>query len=323
MGNTSVVPVTQNNHTSDRPEPTSTVMDSSSARLMRLATYASVSVALTLICAKLVAWYATDSVSIFSTLIDSLLDGAASVISLVAVRHALEPADREHRFGHGKAESLAGLAQSAFICGSAVFLLLEAGERLLHPREVANLDIGFLVMAVSIVLTVLLVAFQRYVIARTGSVAIAADSLHYKMDILVNFGVVGSLIIVSQLGWLWADPVIAVVIAGYIIYGAWSIAAASLQVLMDQELPDDERMKIRDIALAHPDVLGIHDLRTRSSGLSIFIQLHLELDGDMALMRAHNIADEVEDSIMEAYPHAEVITHQDPEGIDEATPVFR
>ncbi|MBT5353275.1 MAG: CDF family cation-efflux transporter FieF, partial [Rhodospirillales bacterium] len=112
-------------------------------------------------------------------------------------------------------------------------------------------------------------------------------------------------------------------IAGYIIFGAWSIAKASLQVLMDHELPDDERLKIRDIALAHPDVDGVHDLRTRSSGQSIFIQLHLELDGDMTLLRAHDIADEVEASIMAAYPNAEVITHQDPEGIDEAIPVFR
>jgi ferrous-iron efflux pump FieF len=318
LGNAPVVPVTEIHS----PEAHVT-MDAASARLMRLATYASVSVAVVLICAKLVAWYATDSVSVFSTLIDSLLDGAASMVSLLAVRHALEPADKEHRFGHGKAESLAGLAQSAFICGSAVFLLMEAGERLLHPRDIANLDIGFLVMGISIVLTGVLVSFQRYVVARTGSVAIAADSLHYKMDVLVNFGVIGSLAIVSQLGWLWADPVIAVVIAGYIIHGAWSIASASLQVLMDQELPDDERLKIRDIALAHSDVHGIHDLRTRSSGLSIFIQLHLELDGDMTLMRAHEIADEVEDSIMVAYPNAEVITHQDPEGIDEPVPVFR
>jgi len=295
----------------------------SSARLMRLATYASVSVAVTLICAKLVAWYATDSVSIFSTLIDSLLDGGASMVNLLAVRHALEPADREHRFGHGKAESLAGLAQSAFICGSAVFLLIEAGERFVNPRDITNLDIGFLVMAVSIVLTGILVSFQRYVVMRTGSLAIEADSLHYRMDILVNISVVGSLIIVSQMGWLWVDPVIAVAIAGYIIFGAWSIAKASLQVLMDHELPDDERLKIRDIALAHPDVDGVHDLRTRSSGQSIFIQLHLELDGDMTLLRAHDIADEVEASIMAAYPNAEVITHQDPEGIDEAIPVFR
>ncbi len=310
--------MTETDHRHELRETT----DAASARLMRLATYASVSVAVILICAKLGAWYATDSVSIFSTLIDSLLDGAASLVNLLAVRHALEPADREHRFGHGKAESLAGLAQSAFICGSAVFLLMEAGERFVHPREIANLDIGFAVMAISIVLTLILLGFQRYVVRRTGSIAIAADSLHYRMDVLVNLGVVGSLIVVSQFGWLWVDPAIAVVIAGYIFFGAWSIARESLQVLMDRELPDEDRVKIREIAMAHDDVKGVHDLRTRSSGQSIFIQLHLELDGDMTLIRAHDIADEVEDSIMDAFPNAEVITHQDPEGVDETITVF-
>lgn len=295
----------------------------STARLLRLATYASVSVAAVLILAKLGAWFATESVSILSTLIDSFLDAAASLINLFAVRHALEPADREHRFGHGKAESLAGLAQAAFICGSALFLLIEAGDHFLRPREIGNPGIAFGVMAVSILLTVLLIGFQRYVVRRTGSVAISADSLHYQMDILVNLSVVGSLVLVVHFGWLWADPVIAVLIAGYIVYGAWSIARSSLHILMDHELPDEDRQKIREISTSHPDVVGIHDLRTRSSGLNVFIQLHLELHGDMTLIRAHEIADEVEDSIMAAFPNAEVITHQDPEGIDESVAVFR
>ena len=302
---------------------TTATNNDANARLIKLATYASVSVAVVLIVAKLGAWLATDSLSILSTLIDSLLDAAASLINLFAVRHALEPADREHRFGHGKAESLAGLAQSAFICGSALFLLIEAADHFVRPREIANVDIGFVVMGVSIVLTIILVGFQRYVVQRTKSVAISADSLHYKMDILVNVGVVISLAMVMYMGWLWADPVIAIIIAGYIVYGAWSIANASLQILMDHELPDEDRAKIRAISIAHPDVAGIHDLRTRSSGLNVFIQVHLELDGDMTLVRAHEIADEVEESIMAAFPNAEVITHQDPEGIDESVAVFR
>ncbi len=294
-----------------------------SARLMRLATYAAVSVASVLVAAKFYAWMVTESVSLLSTLIDSLLDVAASAINLLAVRHALEPADKEHRFGHGKAESLAGLAQSAFITGSALFLFIEAGERLFKPKGIQHTDLGYWVMGLSIILTLLLVGFQRYVVSKTQSTAISADSLHYKMDILVNIGVIISLFLVSRMGWQWADPAIAVLIALYIVHGAWEIANDSLDVLMDRELNDDDRRAIRELALKHEDVHGVHDMRTRSSGQQIFIQLHLELDGDLPLLRAHEIADAVEADIMTAFPNAEVIIHQDPEGIEEDIPVFR
>ena len=160
-----------------------------SARLMRLATYASVSVASVLIVAKVIAWVMTDSMSLLSTLVDSFLDVLASLVNLYAVKHALEPADAEHRFGHGKAEPLAGLAQAAFIGGSSVFLLLQATERMINPRPIANLETGIGVMGFAIVLTLALVIFQRYVVKKTGSVAISADSLHYQSDLLVNVGV--------------------------------------------------------------------------------------------------------------------------------------
>jgi len=297
--------------------------DPESARLMRIATVASVSVASVLVATKFGAWLLTDSVSLLSTMIDSLLDAAASMINLIAVKHALEPADREHRFGHGKAESLAGLAQAAFIAGSAVFLVLQAGERLFNPQAIARTELGYAVMVFSIVLTVLLVGFQRYVVRRTGSIAIGADSLHYQMDVLVNLGVIGSLAVVANFGLLWVDPFVAIVIAGYILHGAWHLGHDALQVLMDRELPDDERLRIREIALAHPEVSNLHDLRTRTSGLQMFVQMHLEMNGDISLYRAHEIADEVEASIMEAFPNAEVIVHQDPEGIEEDIPVFR
>jgi ferrous-iron efflux pump FieF len=299
------------------------VMSDQAARLMRLATYASVSVACVLIAAKFMAWMSTESVSLLSTLIDSLLDAAASLINLIAVRHALEPADREHRFGHGKAESLAGLAQSAFITGSAAFLFIEAGERLFNPRDIHNTELGYIVMALSIVLTLCLVMFQRYVISKTNSVAIMADSMHYRMDILVNIGVVISLALVSFLGWQWIDPVIAVLIAGYIVYGAWSIAKESMHVLMDHELPDEDREKIRGIAVSHSSVHGVHDMRTRTSGLNIFIQLHLELDGEISLTEAHKIADAVEILINAEYPTADVLIHQDPTGIKEKIVTFQ
>jgi len=323
MENTTAFPVTQAMEPQPVIEVKNDVMSPESARLMRIATYAAVSIATVLVVAKLVAWMATESVSLLSTLIDSLLDVAASAVNLLAVRHALEPADREHRFGHGKAESLAGLAQSAFITGSAVFLFIEASDRFFKPRDIENTDIGFFVMGMSILLTLVLVGFQRYVVKHTRSTAIKADSVHYQMDVLVNLGVIVSLVLVSHVGWQWADPAIAVLIAVYIVRGAWEIARDSLDVLMDRELCDEDRMKIRKLALAHEDVQGVHDMRTRSSGQQIFIQLHLELDGDMSLLRTHTIADAVEADILSAFPSAEVIIHQDPEGIDEEIPVFR
>lgn len=292
------------------------------ARLMRLATYAAVGVAGVLILAKFVAWFMTDSVSLLSTLIDSLLDVLASLVNLVAVRHALEPADREHRFGHGKAESLAGLAQSAFISGSAVFLFIEAGQRFLRPKAIEHTEIGLVVMVLSIVLTLILVGFQQYVVRRTSSVAIRADSLHYRMDVLVNLGVIASLVLVAQLGWMWIDPLVAVIIAGYIVHGAWEIFSEAFHILMDRELPDEDRARIREIAQSHEKVLGVHDLRTRSSGQHIFIQLHLEMDGQMSLLRAHETADEVMVKIREAFPNADILIHEDPAGVEEPKAKF-
>lgn len=287
------------------------------ARLLRLATYASVSVALFLVAAKFAAWLATDSVSLLSTLIDSFLDAGASMINLVAVRHALQPADREHRFGHGKAESLAGLAQSAFVSGSALFLVMEAGERFTRPRAIENATAGYAVMVLSIVLTLVLVAFQKYVIRRTESLAISADSMHYRMDILVNAGVILSLFLVSRFGFVFVDPLFALAISAYIFWGAWGIARTSLDVLMDRELPEEDREKILNIANSHADVLGAHDLKTRTSGLNVFIQLHLEMDSGITLCKAHVIAESVMGKLEEAYPSAEVLIHEDPEGVKE------
>ena len=190
-------------------------------------------------------------------------------------------------------------------------------------REIQNTEIGFYVMGLSIALTVLLVSFQHYVITMTNSVAIKAESLHYRMDILVNLGVVASLALVAWLGLQWIDPLVAVLIAGYIVYGAWSIAKEAMHVLMDHELPDEDRSKIQQVALSHDCVLGVHDIRTRTSGLNIFIQLHLVLDCKMTLIKAHEIADDVELLLNKEFPSAQVIIHQDPSGLKENIPVFR
>ncbi|HLY65784.1 MAG TPA: cation diffusion facilitator family transporter, partial [Chloroflexota bacterium] len=291
-------------------------------RLMRFATYASVTTAGVLIAAKVGAYLLTDSVSMLSTLLDSLLDAAASMVNLVAVRTALVPPDAEHRFGHGKAEPLAALMQSAFIAGSALFLLVEAGNRLVNPSPVRNSAVGLVVMAISILLTIVLLLFQRYVVRRTGSFAIRADFQHYFSDLLVNSAVVIALVLWREFSWSLADPLCAAAVGCYILFTAWNIARSALDLLMDRELPDADRARIRDIALSNPAVRHLHDLRTRSSGHLTFIQFHLELDGDIPLIRAHAVSDEVEQAILDAFPGAEIMIHQDPAGLPEARPGF-
>ncbi|MBV9373599.1 MAG: cation diffusion facilitator family transporter [Alphaproteobacteria bacterium] len=286
-------------------------------RLRRLATYASVAVAAVLIAAKFAAWLETGSVALLSSLVDSLLDAAASLVNLIAVRHAMTPADREHRFGHGKAEPLAVLGQSAFIIGSAMLLLAEAIRRLVSPAPVENAAAGVAVVVFSILMTIGLVSYQRYVVRRTGSIAISADELHYRSDLVLNLSVIAALILGSALDFPLLDPLFGAAIGIWIVYSAVRLARLSLFQLMDHELPDDEREKIREIAQSHPDVVAAHDLRTRVAGPTSFIQIHLEMDGAMSLIRAHEISDEVEAELRAAYPNAEVIIHQDPEGIEE------
>lgn len=284
------------------------------ARLLRIATYASVSVAAFLIIIKLIAWGRSDSVSLLATLVDSVLDAFASIINLIAVRHALTPADKEHRFGHGKAEALAGLSQSLFIAGSSVFLLLEAGQSLFSPTDIKYPFAGIAVIVISIIATLILVGFQHYVIKKTQSVAIRADALHYKSDILMNCAVILALWL-STNGLNLFDPIIGALIAGYILYSAWGIVSISLDQLMDRELSDDVRAEIKKIILSHPQAHGMHDLRTRHSGSMTFIQFHLEIEDDLTLVLAHNVSDDIEDALLKVYPGSEIIIHIDPKSV--------
>lgn len=283
------------------------------ARLLRLATYASVVTASLLIGGKLFAMLLTGSVSVMASLIDSLMDAAASLINLFAVRYSLMPADDEHRFGHGKAESLAGLAQATFIAGSALFLLLHAVDRLLNPQPLQDIGIGIAVMVFAIVATLILLAIQRYVIARTGSTAIRADSLHYFTDLLTNASIIAALVL-SLTGWQGLDPLFAIGIAFYILYSAWQIGLDAFHQLMDRELPDADRERIRQIALGHSEVRGVHDLRTYRSGQREIVQFHLELDGDLSLHAAHAVTESVTAAIRDAYPTADIVIRQDPVG---------
>ena len=282
---------------------------------MRRATTAAVSVAVLLIGLKLAAWLVTDSVSLLSSLADSLMDALASLVNLFAVRHALQPADSEHRFGHGKAEPLAGLGQAAFICASGFYLIAEAVGRLIEPQPIERGSVGLGVMVLSIIVTAALVLYQRSVVRRTDSLAIRADSLHYATDILVNAGVIVSLLLVMFVDWQAADPIVALIIAVFIIYSAVQIARQSLNHLMD-------RARIVEIALGHPQVIECHDLKTRAAGLNSFIQLHISMDGSLTLDQAHEISDTVELDLLAAFPNAEVIIHADPEGVEETRQEF-
>jgi len=297
----------------DTNSPQNTV-PAETARLLRLATYASVSVAIFLIIVKLIAWGRSDSVSLLATLVDSTLDAFASIINLIAVRHALTPADKEHRFGHGKAEALAGLSQSLFIAGSSLFLLLEAVQTLFNPTEIKHAFAGIVVMVISIIATLILVSFQHYVIRKTRSVAISADALHYKSDILMNLAVIIALWL-ATMGLNIFDPIIGGIIACYILYSVWSIVSVSLDQLMDRELSDEVRADIKQIVLAHPQAQGMHDLRTRHSGTMTFIQFHLEIEDELTLVQAHNASDEIELELLKTYPGSEIIIHIDPKSV--------
>lgn len=286
-------------------------------RLMRRATLAAVGTAGTLIVVKLGAWMFTGSLSMLASLVDSSLDVAASLVSLMAVRHALQPADMEHRFGHGKAESIAVLTQAAFIGGSALFLGLEAARRFAAPTPVTRGEIGIAVMLFSIAATLALVTYQRYVVKKTRSIAIAADSAHYTGDILVNAGVVASLLINLLFDAAWVDAAFAFAIALYLARNAFGLGATAFDQIMDKELPEAERARICEIALAEPGALALHDLRTRVSGPNLFIQLHVEVDGGITVTAAHDVANRVELAIGRAFESAEVIVHIDPLGVEE------
>ncbi len=287
------------------------------ALIVRYATYASVTVGIVLVFVKFFAWWVTDSVSLQASLIDSLLDSAASLIVMVAVRHAQQPPTRLYQFGYGKAEALAALGQSLLIVGSALWLVYEVYDRILHPQAIQQTAAGVGVMVFAMLLTIVLLRFQNYVVKRTNSSAIRADSLHYRSDFLINGGVIFSLLSSYWFATTWVDPLCAAFIIVYIFYTAWKIALEALYILMDRELADEIRDQITNLALTHPQVNGIHELRTRSSGLKNFIQLHLELDGEMTLKKTHSIADEVEKIILAEFPKSEIIIHQDPKGLIE------
>lgn len=282
--------------------------------MRRRATWAAVGVSGTLVILKAGAWGLTGSIALLGSLVDSLLDLLASAVNLVAVRHAMRPPDHDHRFGHGKAEPLAGLGRGFFVLLSAMFVIYEAVNRLMVPERVENIGIGLGVLMIALVLSGGLFVYQRHVYRKTGSVAIGADAANYAADTMVSLGAIAALALTGTGVLAMADPLFGFAIAIIIIASTLGVLRQSYDQLMDREFADEDREQIKTIILSHPQAMGVHDLRTRISGRDRFIQFHLELDPDLSLRDAHKIADEVEQMVEDAFPGADVIAHQEPVG---------
>ncbi len=284
------------------------------ARLTQGAAKLAIAVALALIALKAMAWFASSSVAMLASLADSTLDLAASLFTFFAVRYAAAPPDREHRFGHGKAEAFAGLMQSALVAVSALLILIEAVTRILHPRAVTHGLEGLLVLAASILLTLGLVAAQTHAINRTGSVATRGDRMHYMGDLYSNLAAMAGLAAGAYLNMPWADAAAGILIAAWLSWGAVKIARASADHLLDRELADEDRAQISALAMDDPQIGAVHDLRTRASGPYMHIQFHADLDPTLSLEEAHRIVVAAENRIRARYPTADIIIHPDPRG---------
>ena len=291
------------------------------ANLTTRAALASATVALGLLILKGIAAQRTGSVAMLGSLADTSLDLIASLVTLWGVRLAAQPADNDHRFGHGKAEALAALFQVFIIALSGAAILARAIQQLLAGQTTANAEYGIGASIIAIVATMGLLAYQRFVIARTGSVAIGADHIHYQSDVLLNIAVIAALAIDQYGGVKGADPLFGIVIALWLMWGAWRASGQAVNQLMDREWPAERRAAFLIVAEQHPELAGIHDLRTRTSGTHDFVQFHVWMDPNMTLDEAHRVMDEVEDKLMLAFPGTEILIHPDPEGHVDRVPL--
>lgn len=293
-------------------------MSDERARLTTRAALASVTVACFLLLLKTYAAWTTGSVAMLGSLADTGLDVIASLVTLSGVRIAAMPADRDHRFGHGKAESLAALVQVGIIGISAIGIGWRAVDRLIHGATTANAEYGIAVSVIAIAATLGLILFQRSVIRRTGSVAIRTDSVHYSSDLLLNLSVIVALVLDQYARVPGVDPIFGILIALWLFYGAWRASAHAVDQLMDKEWPEDRRQAFIAVAARHPAGKGIHDLRTRTSGADHFAQFHIWLDPAMSVVEAHDVVDAIEAELLKEFPGVGVIIHVDPEGqVDE------
>ncbi len=286
-------------------------------RLKKAAAISSVVLSIVLMFLKLYAALYTGSLAILSSLVDSVSDIFASVITFVAVRFSSQPATHKHRYGFGKAEALSALMQSAFIAGSGIFVIYEGINRAINPYPLTDTVLGIAIMIISMILTVMVVAFQQYVVRRTSSLAVGADSMHYMVDIFTNALIIFSLVVVKWLHIDWFDTVGAILVSGYLLFYAAKIANEAIGLLLDKELSAEVRGLIVDIVKKSGFCHGVHDLRTRNLGGEYIFELHLELDGDLSLYEAHCRTELIENEIKKHYPHSQIIIHQDPAGVEE------
>ncbi|MFW5659819.1 MAG: cation diffusion facilitator family transporter [Oceanicaulis sp.] len=287
---------------------------SKARRITGRVTALSVGVAATLVVAKLIAWLLSGSVAMLASLADSALDLAASLTTFFAVRYAASPADDEHRYGHGKAEALASLMQGMLVALSAGLLMREAVARYLDPEPISATTTAISVMALSIGLTIALVWAQNRAVKQTQSLAVAGDRAHYVSDLSANLAVIAGIVLAGGLGLQRADPIVGFGVALWLFWTAFQVGKKAYEALMDHELPDADRAHILKLAGDDPNVLGVHQLRTRTSGPFIHIQMHLDLDPDQSLTDAHEVVVAAERRVMQAYPAADVLIHPDPKG---------
>ncbi|PPI88708.1 cation-efflux pump FieF [Candidatus Pantoea edessiphila] len=286
-------------------------MQQSYCQLVKLAALVATIFSFILFIIKIFSWWYTESVSLLAGLIESIVDITASLINLLIVRYSLQPADSEHMFGHGKAESLAVLAQSMFISGSSLLLFLTGIKYLISPTVVHSLGIGIIVTIISLISTLILVFFQRWVVRKTGSQAIRADMLHYQSDVIMNCSILIGLVL-SSYNFIHADALFALGVGLFILCSALKMGYNAIQSLLDRVLPETERLKILAILDKWPNIKGIHDLRTRQSGSTRFIQFHLELEDHLTLSQAHDISDLIKKALLIEFPGSDIMIHQDP-----------
>jgi len=294
------------------PTPSHPSVDAQHARLMRLATTASISVAMLLVAAKFIVWWMSDSLAMLSSLTDSLFDIATSLINFIAVRYALKPADDDHRFGHTGIEDIAGLAQFLFIVGAMLVILLQSVERLYNPEPLSQEWLGIGVCIFSMCFTGILVVYQGYVARVTNSLVVASDRMHYTSDLLFNVGVLLAFGVSMVFHVTWADPVFAIVIALTVIYATRHIGMRAFNNLMNREMPDADIKRIHETIAAMPSIRGLHELRTRNLGAKAILQLEIGLDKHLSFEESHRLTHELEDRLHALFPQAEIIIHADP-----------
>ncbi len=280
--------------------------------LMKAAAVASVTVAGLGIIIKFVVFLLTGSIAVLSTLFDSLQDLLTSGINFFAIHHALQPADKHHRFGHGKAQAIGAMVQGFIIALSCVFLLKEAWMRLFHTQDVAHLDYGMIGLVIVILITWGLIAFQGYVVRQTDSLSIKADKAHYDGDILMNIGVLLSMAVTHYFKWYWVDAVFGIAVSAYLAWVVYGILKEAIAMLMDTEMPPEFRRKLERLVLSHPDIKAIYALKTRTSGEKVFVQFVVAMDGNLTLKHAHDKINQLERKIKENYPNVQVLIHPEP-----------